>query len=67
MDKIELDKIKKKVATTENEENIEYDEYQKLLVEEASRATKDREQISRTSSRQNKANIIRSKDFLWQK
>jgi hypothetical protein len=50
-----------------DDESIEYDEYQKLLVEEASRATKNREQIIRTSSRQNKANIIRSKDFSWQK
>jgi hypothetical protein len=58
---------RKKVTTTENEENIGYEEYQKMTIEEGSRVINCRAQTSRTSSRQNKANIMRSKDFLWQK
>jgi hypothetical protein len=63
--RIEQDKTK--LAATENEGIIAYDEYQKMSVEEISTVTKESEQTIRTSSRQNKANIMRSKDFLWQK
>jgi hypothetical protein len=45
---------RKKVATTENEENIEYKEYQKMTIEEGSRVINCRAQTVRTSSRQNK-------------
>jgi hypothetical protein len=55
----------KKVTTIENEENIGYEEYQKMTIEEGSRAINCRVQTSKTSSRQNKANIMRSKDSLW--
>jgi hypothetical protein len=53
----------KKVTTTENEENIGYEEYHKRMIEEGSRVINCRAQTIRTSSRQNKANIMRSKDF----
>jgi hypothetical protein len=66
MEKTELDK-KKKVTTTKNEENMGYEEYQKMMIEEGCRVINCRVQTSRTSSRQNNANIMRSKDFIWQK
>jgi hypothetical protein len=61
---VELDKKKKKVATTVNEENTGYEECQKIM-EEGGRVINCSSQTNRTSSRQNKANIMRSKDFLW--
>jgi hypothetical protein len=57
----------KKVTTTENEDNIGCEEYQKMTIEEGSKVINCRTQTSRTSCRQNKANIMRSKDLLWQK
>jgi hypothetical protein len=54
------------VATTVNE-NIGYEECQKMIMEEGGRVINCRSRTIRTSSRQNKANIMRSKDFLWQK
>jgi hypothetical protein len=55
------------MATTVNEENIGYEECQMMIMEEGDRVINCRSQTNRTSSRQNKANIMKSKNFLWQK
>jgi hypothetical protein len=62
-----IEQKEKKLATTVNEENIGYEECQKMIMEEGGRVINCRSQTNRKSSRQNKANITRSKDFLWQK
>jgi hypothetical protein len=54
---------KGEVGNTKSEEVLSYIIDQEVLVEEVGRLPDDKIQVGRTSNRQNKATITRSKDF----
>jgi hypothetical protein len=56
---------KSDIGKTKNEEVLSHVMDQEVMVEEVGRILDDRTQVGKTSSRQNKATITRSKDFLW--
>jgi hypothetical protein len=55
------------IGKSNNEEVPSHDMHQQVPSEELGRIPEDTIQVGRTSSRQNKATITGSKDFLWQK
>jgi hypothetical protein len=55
------------VGKTKSEEVLSHIMEQEVSVQEVGKISDDRMQVSRTSCRQNKATITRSKDLLWQK